>query len=158
MVTYQPDQSWVFIGRTDAKTETPILWPPHVKSWLIGKDPDAGRDWGQEAKGTTEDEILSLTWCTWVWVNSESWWWTGRPGMLRFMGSQRVRHDWANELSWTEPFIKPFNTHWPASLLLESSPMFAINFKILNDDPWRLHHDHHLLFLFLDFTTHKDTE
>ena len=51
------DQSWVFIGRTDAKAETPILWPPHAKSWLIGKDPDAGRAWGQEEKGTTEDEI-----------------------------------------------------------------------------------------------------
>ena len=49
--------SWVFIGRTDAKAETPILWPPHGKSWLIGKDSDAGRDWGQEEKGTTEDEM-----------------------------------------------------------------------------------------------------
>ena len=51
------DQSWVFIGRTDAEAETPILWPPHAKCWLIGKDPDAGRDWGQEEKGTTEDEM-----------------------------------------------------------------------------------------------------
>ena len=51
------DQSWVFIGRTDAKAETPILWPPHAKSWLIGKDPVAGRNWGQEEKGTTEDEM-----------------------------------------------------------------------------------------------------
>ena len=51
------DQSWVFIGRTDAKAEAPTLWPPHAKSWLIGKDPDAGRDWGQEEKGTIEDEI-----------------------------------------------------------------------------------------------------
>ena len=51
------DQSWVFIGWTDAEAETPILWPPHVKSWLIGKDPDAGRDWGQEEKGRTEDEM-----------------------------------------------------------------------------------------------------
>ena len=50
-------QSWVFIGRTDAKAETPILWPPHAKSWLIRKDPDAGRDWEQEEKGRTEDEI-----------------------------------------------------------------------------------------------------
>ena len=49
------DQSGVFIGRTDVEVETPILWPPHVKSRLIGKDPDAGRDWGQEEKGTTED-------------------------------------------------------------------------------------------------------
>ena len=51
------DQSWVFIGRTDAKAETPILWPPHAKSCLIGKDPDAGTDWGQEKKGMTEDEM-----------------------------------------------------------------------------------------------------
>ena len=51
------DQTWVFIGRTDTEAETPILWPTHAKSWLIGKDPDAGRDWGQEEKGTTEDEM-----------------------------------------------------------------------------------------------------
>ena len=51
------DQSWVFIGRTDAEAATPILWPPHEKSWLIGKDPDDGRDWGQEEKGTAEDEM-----------------------------------------------------------------------------------------------------
>ena len=57
------DQSWVFIGRTDAEAETSILWPPDVKSWLIGKDPDAGRDWGQE-KGTTEDETAG--WHHWL--------------------------------------------------------------------------------------------
>ena len=51
------DESWVFIGRTDAEAETPILWPPHAKSWLIGKDPDAGRDWGKEEKGMIEDEM-----------------------------------------------------------------------------------------------------
>ena len=51
------DQSWVFIGRTNAEAETPILWLPHAKSWLIGKDSDAGRDWGQEEKGTTEDKM-----------------------------------------------------------------------------------------------------
>ena len=97
------DQSWVFIGRTDAEAEAPILWPPDAKSWLIGKDPDAGRDWGQEEKGTTEDEMAG-------WqhrldghvFNSGSLWWTGRPGVLRFMGLQRVRHDWATELNWTE--------------------------------------------------------
>ena len=52
------DQSWVVIGRTDAEAETPVLWPPHSKSWLIGKDPDAGKDWGQEEKGTMEDEVV----------------------------------------------------------------------------------------------------
>ena len=51
------DQSWVFIGRTDAEAETPVLLPTHVKGWLIGKDPDAGRNWGQEGKGATEDEM-----------------------------------------------------------------------------------------------------
>ena len=58
------DQSWVFIGRTDAEAETPILWPPHAKSWLIGKDPDAGRGWGQEETGTTEDEMTG--WHHWL--------------------------------------------------------------------------------------------
>ena len=57
-------KSWVFIGRTDAEAETPILRPPHVKSWLIGKDLDAGRDWGQEEKGTTEDEMVG--WHHWL--------------------------------------------------------------------------------------------
>ena len=57
-VHHKGDQSWMFIGRTDTEAETPILWPPHVKSWLIGKDPDARRDWGQEEKGMTEDEMV----------------------------------------------------------------------------------------------------
>ena len=95
------DQSWVFIGRIDVEAETPILWPPDAKSWLIWKDPDAGKDWGQEEKGMTgwDGWMASLTQWTWVWVNSRSWWWTGRPGVLWFMGSQRVGHDWVNELN-----------------------------------------------------------
>ena len=96
------DQPWYFFGRKDAKAETRVVWPLHAKSWLIGKDSDAGRDWGQEEKGATEDEMASLTRRTWVWVNSGSWWWTGRPGMLQFMGSQRVGHDWATELNWSD--------------------------------------------------------
>ena len=99
------DQSWVFTGRTDAEAETPILWPPHTKSWLTGKDLDAGRDWGQEEKEMSENEMASLTWWTWIWVNSGSWWWTGRPGVLQFMGSQRVGHNWATELNWTDSQI-----------------------------------------------------
>ena len=97
------DQSWVFIGKTDIESEIPILLPPDVKSWLIGKYSDAGRDWGQEEKGTTEDEMAG-----WhhrlggreFWVNTRSWWWTGRPGVLLFMGSQRAGHDWATGLKW----------------------------------------------------------
>ena len=98
-----PNQPWDFFGRNDAKAETPVLWPPHAKSWLIGKDSGAGRDWGQEEKGTTEDEMAGWHhWLDgrWVWVNSRSWWWTGRPGVLRFMGSQRVGHDWVTNLIW----------------------------------------------------------
>ena len=94
------DQSWMYFGRNDSKAETPVLWPPNAKSWLFGKDSDAGRDWGQEEKGTTEWDgwMASPTRWTWVWVNSGRWRWTGRPGVLRFMGSQRVGHDWVTEL------------------------------------------------------------
>ena len=99
------DQPWDFFGKNDAKAETPVLWPPHAKSWLTGKDSGGGRDWGKEEKEMTRGWdvwMASLTRWTWVWVNSGSWWWTGSPGMLRFMGSQRVGHDWATELNWTE--------------------------------------------------------
>ena len=156
------DQSWVFIGRNDAEAETPLLWPPHAKSWLIGKDPDAGRDGGQEEKGTTKDEMAgwhhqlngyefewtpgvgngqgvlaccdswgckesdttewvnwnecllkageegdnrgwdgwmaSPTWWTWLWASSDSWWWTGMPGVLQSMGSQNQMQ----MSNWTE--------------------------------------------------------
>ena len=103
------DQTWMFIKRTDAEAETPILWPPHVKSWLTGKDPDAGKDWRREEKGMTEDEMVGWHHRLnghWVWVNSGSWWWTGRPGVLYSMGSQRVGHDWETELNWTDVNIK----------------------------------------------------
>ena len=82
--------------------ETPIFWPPDVKKWLIGKDPDAGKDWRWEVKGTTDGWMASPTWWTWVWVGSRSWWWTGRSGVLQSMGSQKVRHDWMTELNWMQ--------------------------------------------------------
>ena len=94
------DQSWMFIGRTDAKAETPILWPPHAKSWFIGKDSDAGRDWSQEEKGTTEDEMAE--WHHQLHEHEfERTPGVGdrQGGMLQFMGSQRVGHDWATELN-----------------------------------------------------------
>ena len=98
------DQSWVFIGRTDVEAKTPILWPPDAKSWLIGKDLDAVEDWRQEEKGTTgwDGWMASLTQWTWVLASFRSWWWTGRPDVLQSMGSQRVTHDWATELNWTD--------------------------------------------------------
>ena len=100
------DQFWVFIGRTDVEAETPIFWPPDVKGWLIGKD----WCWERLRAGEEGDDrgwdgwIASPTQWTWVWVNSRNWWWMGRPGVLQFMWSQRVRHDWATELNWTDLF------------------------------------------------------
>ena len=95
------DQPRDFFGRNDAEAETPVLWPPHVKSWLIGKGSDAGRDWEQEEKGMTKDEMAG--WHHWLDGRelSELWerWWTGRHGVLQFMESQRVGHDWATELN-----------------------------------------------------------
>ena len=93
------NQSWIFIGRTDAEAEAPMLWPPDAKNWLIGKDPDAGKDWRQEEKGTTEWDgwTASLTQWTWVWASSGRWWRTRKTDVLQSMGSQRVRHDWATE-------------------------------------------------------------
>ena len=84
LVNPKGNQSWIFIGRTDAEAETPILWPPDAKKWLIWKDPHAGKDWRWEETGTIgwDGWMASLTGWTWVWVNSGSWWWTERPGVL----------------------------------------------------------------------------
>ena len=98
------DQSWVLFGRTDVEAETPMLWPPDVKSWLIWKDPDAGKDWRQEEKGTTEDEMVGWD----HWLNGHGFGWTlgvgdGQGGLLvmdMFMGSQRS--DTTEWLRWTE--------------------------------------------------------
>ena len=90
-VSPKGNQSW--IGRTDVGAETPILWLPDAKSWLIWKNPDAGKDWRWEEKG-----MASPTRWAWVWVNSGSWWQTGKPGVLQSMGSQSQ-----TQLSdWTE--------------------------------------------------------
>ena len=93
------DQSWVFFGRNDAKAETPVLWPPHEKNWLIGKD------WCWEGLGAGGEGdnrewdgwMASPTWWRWVWVNSGSWWWTGRPGVAK---SQTWLSNWT-ELNWS---------------------------------------------------------
>jgi len=95
--------SWIFIGRTYAEAEVPILWPPDAKNWLIEKGPDAGKDWNAGGKGDDREWdgwMASLTQWTWVWVSSGSWWWTGKPGVVQSMGLQRVRHHWATELNY----------------------------------------------------------
>ena len=92
-------QSWILIGRTDAKAEAPILWPPDVKNWLIGC-------WERLKAGGEGDDrgwdgcMASLTQWIWVWANSRSWWRTGKSGVQQSMSLQRVRHDWAAELNW----------------------------------------------------------
>ena len=98
------NQSWMLIGRTDAEAKVPILWP-RCKELT-----DLKRPWCWErlkAGGEGDNRgwdgwMASLTQWTWVWVNSGSWWWTGRPGVLQSMRSQRVGHDWATELNWKQ--------------------------------------------------------
>ena len=97
------DQSWVFIGRTDVEAETPILWPPDVKSWLIWKDSDAGKDWGQEEKGMTEDEMVG-------WhhrLNGHEFGWTlgvgdGQGGLACCSSWNCKESDTTEWLNWTE--------------------------------------------------------
>ena len=85
------DQSWVFFGRTDAKAETPILRPPHVKSWLTGKDSDTGRDWGQEEKGTTADEMAG--WHHWLDGRESEW----TPGVGDGQGGLACCDSWGRK-------------------------------------------------------------
>ena len=97
------NQSWIFIERTDAEVETPVLWPPNAKNQLIGKRPwcwERLKAGGEGNNRGWDDWMASLTWWTWVWVNSGSRWWTGKPGVQQSMGLQRVKHDWATELNW----------------------------------------------------------
>ena len=100
------DQSWVFIGRTDAEAKTPILWPPHAKSWLIGKDPDAGRDWGQEEKGTTEDEMAGCH----HRLNGHEFEWTpgvgdGQGGLVCCDSWGRKELDTTEWLNWLSNYL-----------------------------------------------------
>ena len=98
------NQSWVFFGRTDAKAEAPVLWPPHAKSWLIGKDFDAGRDWGQKEKGRTEDE---MAWWHHQLDGHEFGW---SPGVGDRQGGLACCNSWGckeldttvTELNWTD--------------------------------------------------------
>ena len=141
------NERWIFIGRTNAEAEAPILWPPDAKSWLWK------RPWCWErlkAGGEGDDRgwdgwMASPTQWTWVWVNSGYFWWTGRPGLLQSMGLQKVRQDWATELNWFKwvylSFSPPFSTSSPPFSLPSILPSFlpwlactaATPFTILKD-------------------------
>ena len=101
------NQSWIFTGRTDAKAEMPILWPPDVKTDSLEKTLMLGK---LKAGGEGDDRgwdgwIASLTWWTRVWVRSRSWWWTGKPDVLQSSGSQRIGHDWMTEFTELRTFL-----------------------------------------------------
>ena len=97
------DQPWVLIGRTDVEAENPVLWPPDAKSWLIGKDPDAGKDWGREEKGMTEDEMVRWH----HWLDEHGFGWTlgvgdGQGGLACCNSWGRKESDMTERLNWTE--------------------------------------------------------
>ena len=123
---YQGDQPWDFFGRNDAKAETPVLWPPHAKSWLIGKDSDAERDWGQEEKGMTEDEMAG-------WHHSldgrESQWTQGvgdgQGGLACCDSWGRKESDTTEWLNWTE--LKAEKYVWKSRRLEEAKTVLKMN-------------------------------
>ena len=125
------DQSWVFIGSTDVEAETPILWPPHAKSWLIGKDPDAGKDSGPEEKGTTEDEIVG-------WHhqhNGHGFGWTlgvgdGQGGLACCSSWSCKESDMTERVNWTARIWEKGNSHcsWGCKLM---NPLMKTIWKFL---------------------------
>ena len=118
------DQSWVFLGRTDVEAKTPILWPPDAKSWLIGKDPDAGKDWGQEEKGRIEEEMVGWH----HWLSGQGCGWT--PGVVDGQGGLACCGSWGHKgsdttkrLNWTQECLDHLLV-W----LLHSKMWFSENF------------------------------
>ena len=128
------DQSWVVFGRTDVKAEAPILWPPHSKSWLIGKDSDAERDWGQEEKGMTEDEMAG--WHHWLDGHESGW----TPGVGDGQGGLACCNSWGRKesdttewLNWTE-----LNTYKKVAKIGHRIPQVAFSQISLYINLWQI--------------------
>ena len=135
------DQPWDFFGRNDAKAETPVIWPPHVESWLIGKDSDAGRDWGQEEKGTTKDEMAGWH----HWLDGRESEWTpgvgdGQGGLVCCDSWGRKESDTTERLNWTElnwtVWFKTTDMYCPTVLKARSpKPRCWQSLQRLHNDP-----------------------
>ena len=128
------DQCWVFIGRTNAEAETPKLWPPHAKGWLIGKDPDAGRDWGQE-KGTTEDEMAGLHHC----LDAHEFGWTpgvgdGQMEMVCCDSWGQKESDMTEWLNWTEYVFYVLTFHIKNKVMLSQN---TVSYKCIYNVIWK---------------------
>ena len=132
------DQSWVFIGRTDAEAEAPILWPPDAKNWLFGKDPDASKDWRKEEKNTTEDEMVGWH----HWLDGHEFEWTlgvsnGQGSLACFSPWGHKESDTTEWLNWTETIFSDINCiiyrkrnlalHF-FTLLTSRTSLFPLNF------------------------------
>ena len=142
------NQSWIFIESTNAEVDSLVVWPPDAKNWLIGKDPDAGKDWKQEEEGTTEDEMIGWHQCplTWVWTSPESWWWTEEPSMLQSMGPHRVGHEWVTELNWcTSYYRRRYHFTFSFSFMLPNLNKHTVS-------PYL--HQWHFLFIFQPQLSH----
>ena len=132
------DQPWMFFGRNDGEAETPVLWPPHVKSWLTGKDPHAGRDWGQEEKGTTEDEMAG--WHHWLDGHESEWTLgvgDGHGGLACCNSCGLKESDMTERLNWTEHwyyYLKPLLIKQWSGGFVERT-LFSILCLVLNSLP-----------------------
>ena len=128
------DQPWDCFGRNDVKAETPILWPPLAKNWLTGKDSDAGRDWGQEEKGMTEDEMAG--WHHWLDGRESEW----TPGVGDGQGGlvccdSRVAKGWTRLSDWTELIMKKnLKKNVSLSCTLETNTTLSINYTSIKKD------------------------
>ena len=143
-VNPQGNQSWIFIGKTDVEAEnsnTLAAWCEELTHWKRSWPWERLKVGGEGDDRGWDGWMASLTRWTWVWVTRGSWWWTGRPGVLRFMGSQRVGHDWVTELNWNtvkllfkvvELIYTPNNCLWEFHFFLHSYPHLIFFFLIFS--------------------------
>ena len=139
------NQSWIFLGRSDAEVEASILWPYDEKNWLIRKDPDAGKDWRWRSRGWQRMRWLDgiQTQWTWLWASPGRWWSTGKPGVQQSMGPQRAGHDWVTEQQQQNVIGILVEIALSTQIVLSSTHIFDINYF----SPWRWM----ILFIFVFF-------